>query len=109
MKKFSKFVFATLSVAAFVGGAYYFVKNILNKDAADDFDDFDDDFDDCDFEEEEDCQASKEDRGYVTLNFQEEDAVDTSEAAIPAEDTASVKEDETENPAEDDETPAAEK
>ena len=44
MKKFSKFIFATLSVAAFAGGAYYFVKNILNKNNSDDFDDFEDDF-----------------------------------------------------------------
>ncbi|MFA9466987.1 MAG: hypothetical protein ACERKN_22260 [Velocimicrobium sp.] len=80
MKKFSKFVFATLSVAAFVGGAYYFVKNILNKNSVDDFDEFEDDFDDFDLEEGDDCDSSKEDRGYVTLNFQEDD--DSKDEAV---------------------------
>ena len=52
MKKLGKFIFASLSVAAFAGGAYYLVKNIINKDSNDDFDDFEDEFDDFDLDEE---------------------------------------------------------
>ncbi len=87
MKKFSKFVFATLSVAACVGGAYYFVKNILNKNNSDDFDDFEDDFDDFDLEEGDDCDPTKEDRGYVTLNFQEDETTEeeTSSTTTPVQ------------------------
>lgn len=87
MKKFSKFIFATLSVAAFAGGAYYFVKNILNKNTSDDFDDFEDDFDDFDLEEGDDCDPAKEDRGYVTLNFQEEETkeAETESTSTPVQ------------------------
>ncbi len=60
MKKFGKFIFATLSVAAFAGGAYYFIKNIVNKDTVDEFDDFDDD--------DADNTKTTSERGYVTLN-----------------------------------------
>lgn len=84
MKKFGKFLLATLSVAAFAGGAYYFIKNIVNKDTTDDFDDFEDDFDDFDLDDEEgaaDASNSGEDRGYVTLNIKE----DTEEAPVSAE------------------------
>lgn len=69
MKKFGKFIFATLSVAAFAGGAYYFIKNIVNKDTVDEFDDFDDDFDDFDFDDDDaDNTKTTSERGYVTLN-----------------------------------------
>lgn len=86
MKKFGKFLLATLSVAAFAGGAYYFIKNIVNKDTADDFDDFEDDFDDFDSDDEEgtgtaDFSNAGEDRGYVTLNITE----DNEEAPVEAE------------------------
>ena len=86
MKKLGKLVFATLSVAACVGGAYYFVKNILNKNNEDDFEDFEDDFDDFDLEEGDDCDIKSEDRGYVTLNFQEEEE-NTNEESENSEDT----------------------
>lgn len=85
MKKFGKFLLTTLSIAACVGGAYYFVKNILNKDADDDFDDFEDDFDDFDLDEEETedtGKAAEDDRGYVTLNFSE---TEKEEKAAPEE------------------------
>lgn len=84
MKKFGKFVFATLSVATVIGGAYYFVKNILNKNTVDDFEDFEDDFDDFEFEEDT-SDSQKEDRGYVTLNFKEEE--NTAEEETPNETT----------------------
>ena len=44
MRKFFKFIVSVASIAAVVGGAFYFVKKYLLND---DFDDFDDnDFDD---------------------------------------------------------------
>ncbi len=90
MKKFGKFVFTTVSIAAAIGGAVYFVKNVLNKDNDDDFDDFDDfddDFDDFDLDTEEDPSAKKE-REYVTLNMNEEnDAEDSTETAVSGEET----------------------
>ncbi|MDO5522017.1 MAG: hypothetical protein Q4G58_16100 [bacterium] len=104
MKKFGKFVFTTVSIAAAIGGAVYFVKNVLNKDNNDDFDDFDDfddDFDDFDLDTEEDKSATSN-REYVTLNINDEtaeesteetsqDASDESEAS--EETTAEIKED----------------
>lgn len=66
MKKFGKFLFTTVSIAALVGGAVYLVKNVFNKDKDEDFDDFDDDFDDFDLDDEED---TTEEREYVTLNI----------------------------------------
>ena len=68
MKKNSKFVFGLLSAAAVAGGAYYFVKNFLNKDSEDDFDDFEDDFEDVDFDDDS-TDVPSEGREYVTLNM----------------------------------------
>ena len=92
MKKNSKFVFGLLSVAAIAGGAYYYVKNILNKDSNDDFEDFEDDFEDFDFDEDEETTTPSEGREYVTLNItapevkeeiKEEDCTcETTEAAV---------------------------
>lgn len=96
MKKFGKFVVAAVSAAAFAGGAYYLVKNVINKDSSDEFDDFEDEFDDFDFnnEGETDVPATPENREYVTLNISKEeedsqaaDAQDT-EAAEEADKTA---------------------
>lgn len=90
MKKFAKFLFGTLSLAALIGGTYYFIKNVINKDTADDFDDFEDDFDIPDDEEDDDLTDSRE---YVTLNISPEDvaspldgASDETAAAPPLED-----------------------
>ena len=95
MKKFGKFIFTTLSIAAFIGGAFYFVKNVLNKKADDDFDDFDDDFDDFNLEEDEDEDIIEADRGYVTLNIPEEE-----EAKEDSSCTEDTKEASTESTAE---------
>lgn len=76
MKKFSKFIFGTISVAALAGGVIYFFKNVLNKDSSDDFEDFEDDFEDFDMDdEEEDTMNSVEDdsRGYVKINLDDTD------------------------------------
>lgn len=102
MKKFAKFIFTTLSIAACVGGAYYFVKNILNKNTKDDFDSFEDDFDvfDCDEDKEEDSVPS-DDRGYVTLNFQEEEEIDfdtPKETAAETNEEEAVSEEKKEEP-----------
>ncbi len=76
MKKFGKFLFGVISAAAVVGGAVYFLKNIVSKDE-DDLKDFEDDFEDDlledfedDFDEEYDEQpVGTEEREYVTLNI----------------------------------------
>lgn len=71
MKKFLKFLFCTFSLAAAALGVYYLVKNVINKnDADDDFDDFEDDFEDDfdEFETEKDGNAS-ESREYVPINL----------------------------------------
>lgn len=70
MKKFGKFLFTVASLAAIAGGAYYFLKNVVNKDSKDEFDDFDDDFDD--FDEDDESVESTESREYVTININDE-------------------------------------
>lgn len=82
MKKLGKFIFASLSVAAVAGSAYYLVKNIINKDSNDEFDDFEDEFDDFDLDDDDEetvSDSSKEERGYVTLSFQEEENTEQTE------------------------------
>ncbi len=90
MKKFGKFLFGTLSLAAAAGGIYCLYKNRINKDADADFDDFDDDED-----EDEDLTVS------ITITTDGEDAADSTEPStdtaevpnggdVPAEDTDSV-------------------
>ncbi len=76
MKKFGKFLFGTLSVAAAVGGLYCLYKNAINKNADDDFDDFDDDLEN---EEEATVSVDPENREYVSITITSEDA--------PAEET----------------------
>lgn len=97
MKKFGKFMFGALSVAAFAGSAYYLVKNVINKDSSDEFDDFEDEFDDFDFndEGEADTPAASENREYVTLNLNKEET-ETSvqeepEAEAPQEQETSIE------------------
>lgn len=80
MKKFGKFLFGTLSLAAAAGGIYCLYKNRINKDADADFDDFDDDED-----EDEDLTvcADPEDREYVSITITTD-----GEAAEPAAEDA---------------------
>lgn len=91
MKKFGKFVFTTVSLAAAVGAGIYFVKNVLNKDSDDDFDDFDDDFDDFDLEDDENDEAVTDtSREYVTINRAETPSETTTEEV--EEDTTASEE-----------------
>lgn len=81
MKKFIKFLLGLTAVAAAVGGILYFLKNILMKDYLDDYDD--DDFDNDLYDEDDD-----ENRDYVTLTPDKEEAEDQSEeedALVPDE------------------------
>ncbi len=72
MKKFFKFLCGAASVAAVAFGAYCVYKNVI----ADDEDD--DDFEDC--FEEDDADASEENREYVSINITEDaPAVDLDE------------------------------
>lgn len=71
MKKFGKFLFGTLSVAALAAGAYYIYKKFIKKDASDDFDEFEDDFEDFDTDEVTDMDM--EAREYVPINLTAED------------------------------------
>jgi len=102
MKKNSKFVFGLLSAAVIAGGAYYFVKNILNKDSDDDFEDFEDDFEDFDLEDEQ-TENPSEGREYVTINItapseetpeeaMEEDLVEETMEETEVEPEATVEE-----------------
>lgn len=75
MKKLGKFIFGTLSLAAIAGGAFYFLKNMANKSATDDFDDFEDDYESFDTEEDDKKDSdSKDSREYVTININSNDA-----------------------------------
>lgn len=85
MKKFSKFVLGTVSVATLAAGAYYLYKTYIKDDNSDDFDDFEDDFEDFDTDEEE-ASVSEEAREYVSLNLSQEEA---AEDASVEEDTES--------------------
>ena len=76
MKKFVKFLLGLTAVAAAVGGILYFLKNVLMKDYLDDYDE--DDFDNDLYDEEDD-------RGYVTLNSDEDSADEEEEAAEDAD------------------------
>lgn len=81
MKKFIKFLLGLTAVAAAVGGILYFLKNILMKDYLDDYDD--DDFDNDLYDEDDD-----ENRDYVTLTPDKEEAEDQSgeeDALVPDE------------------------
>lgn len=76
MKKLCKFIFGTISLAALAGGAFYFLKSLADKRAAEDFDDFEDDFDEIfeddldNFHEEE--NHSKDSREYVSIDLSTE-------------------------------------
>lgn len=75
MKKFGKFLFGTVSLAAIAAGAYYFYKNYIKKDASDDFDDFEDDFED--FEDEDETDKDKDSREYVSINITSDESEQT--------------------------------
>lgn len=90
MKKLGKFIFGTLSLAALAGGVFYFLKNVADKSATDDFEDFDDDFED-DFEDDFDSFEAAEkpakgdnSREYVTLHMSP-NAEDIDESATELE------------------------
>lgn len=86
MKKFGKFLFSTLSVAAAVGGIYCLYKNHVNKAAdLDDFDDADDDF-------EEDTDTEPENREYVSINITTETVPDDASAGSAASETSAATE-----------------
>ena len=102
MKKFGKFLFGTLSLAAIGGALYGLYKNLVNKNADDDFDDFDDSMDDFD---EAGPDADPENREYVSINITTEEskeepaAEDVEECCTeacgeeaPAEEAAPVQE-----------------
>lgn len=94
MKKFGKFLLAAASVTVLAGGAYYFIKNIINRDSDQDFDDFDDEFDDFGAEEEEDADtASQEAREYVTINLAAEEA-DVQKTSVPSDNDIEASEEE---------------
>lgn len=88
MKKFGKFLFGLVSAAAVVGGAVYFLKNIIDKND-DELQDFEDDFEDDlldDFDDDFDVAEDVEDREYVTLNLDATEAKEVeSEQAFDAE------------------------
>lgn len=96
MKKFGKFLLAAASVTVLAGGAYYFIKNIINRDSDQDFDDFDDDFDDFGFNEEEDADtASQEAREYVTINLAaDEGEADVQKTSVPSDNDIEASEEE---------------
>lgn len=79
MKKFGKFVFGTLSVAAAAAGAYYVYKNFIKNDSSDDFDEFEDDFDEFDDLETEEDSDETNGREYVSIQMDQESANDNSE------------------------------
>lgn len=73
MKKFSKFIFGTVSLATLACGAYYVYKNFINKDTSDEFDEFEDEFEEFDTDEEEDDAVTLQDtREYVSINITSE-------------------------------------
>ena len=73
MKKLFKFLLGAGAVIAAIGGALYFLKNVLMKDYLEDYDD--DDFDN-DLYEEDDA----EDRDYVTINVPDKNSEDSEDS-----------------------------
>ncbi len=91
MKKFSKFIFGTVSLATLACGAYYVYKNLINKDSSDEFDDFEDEFEDFDTDEDyDDIIIPKDTREYVSINItSDNDKVSSEEpkASLESEET----------------------
>ena len=90
MKKFFKFLCGLASVAAVAFGAYCVYKNVITKDDDEDFDDM---------FEDEDVEASPENREYVSINITEDaPAVDLDEDGenVVVEEETEAAEEETE-------------
>lgn len=79
MKKFGKFVFGTISVAALSAGAYYVYKNFIKNDSSDDFDEFEDDIDEFDDLDSEDVSDENSVREYVSIQMDQEVAKENTE------------------------------
>lgn len=72
MKKLGKFLFCMAVITAAAAGVYYAWKKLFGDDGG--FDEFDDDLD-LDDDLPEDKPIQEDERGYVTLNVNEEDVV----------------------------------
>ena len=93
MNKFVKFVCGVATGAAAGFGAYCLYKNVIAKKNAEELDDFDDCFD------EDETDASDENREYVSINITEEEPAseEVEEAEVEeAVETEEVEETETE-------------
>lgn len=88
MKKFSKLIFGTVSLATLACGAYYVYKNLINKDSSDEFDDFEDEFEDFDTDEDyDDIIIPKDTREYVSINI----TSDSESDAKPVQESEETK------------------
>ena len=88
MKKTSKILFGTLSLAAVIGGVYSLYKKRVNQAA--DFEDFEDSEED-EFELEEDLVVDPENREYVSINITSESSSDSDESEDADEDEEAPK------------------
>ena len=88
MKKTSKILFGTLSLAAVIGGVYSLYKKRVNQAA--DFEDFEDSEED-EFELEEDLVVDPENREYVSINITTESSSDSDESEDADEDEEAPK------------------
>ena len=86
MKKTSKILFGTLSLAAVIGGVYSLYKKRVNQAA--DFEDFEDSEDD---ELDEDLVVDPENREYVSINITTESSSDSDESEDADEDEEAPK------------------
>ena len=91
MKKFSKFIFGTVSLATLACGAYYVYKNFINKDSSDEFDEFEDEFEDFDTEDDDEVTA-QDTREYVSINITSDENVE--EPIVPSEKPSNEETDE---------------
>ena len=88
MKKTSKILFGTLSLAAVIGGVYSLYKKRVNQAA--DVEDFEDSEED-EFELEEDLVVDPENREYVSINITTESSSDSDESEDADEDEEAPK------------------
>ena len=92
MKKFSKFIFGSVSLATLACGAYYVYKNFINKDSSDEFDEFEDEFEDFDTEEDDEV-TTQDTREYVSINITS-DEIEEEAATEPSEELPTEEADE---------------
>ena len=87
MKKLFKFTVGVASVAAIIGGGYYFLKKHVLDYIKDDFDDFDDFDDPEDFDDFEEFDIDAEgDSDVVNIHIEDGDAeAEVPEAEAPVE------------------------